>query len=175
MAHKVKCLYCGVTFDRDKTPCEQVSAKRYAHIECSKQVQEKVEKEKRHKDALDNYIKKLFNTDNINTRVQKQINSYIKDYGYSYSGILKALIYFFEIKENSIEKANGGIGIVPYVYQDAYNHYYNLWLTNQKNQQKMITNDYIPTIKVIKIPVPQKKVKTRKRFSFLDEEVSDEQ
>ena len=42
MAHKVKCLYCGVTFDRDKTPCEQVSAKRYAHIECSKQVQEKV-------------------------------------------------------------------------------------------------------------------------------------
>ena len=44
-----------------------------------------------------------FNTDNINTRVQKQINSYIKDYGYSYSGILKALIYFFEIKENSIE------------------------------------------------------------------------
>jgi hypothetical protein len=71
MAHKVKCLYCGVTFDRDKTPCEQVSAKRYAHIECSKQVQEKVEKEKRDKDALDNYIKKLFNTDNINTRVQK--------------------------------------------------------------------------------------------------------
>jgi hypothetical protein len=39
----------------------------------------------------------------------------------------------------------------------------------------MITNDYIPTVKVIKIPVPQKKVKTRKRFSFLDEEVSDEQ
>ena len=173
MAHMVKCLYCGLTFDRDKTPCEQVGAKRYAHIECFKQVKEKSEKEKRDKDALENYIKQLFNIDSISVRIQKQINSYIKDYGYSYSGILKALIYFFDIKQNSLDKANGGIGIVPYVYQDAYNHYYNLWLTNQKNQQKLITNDYIPTVKVIKIPVPQKKVKKRERFSFLDEEVSD--
>lgn len=63
---------------------------------------------------------------------------------------------------------------MPFVYQDAYNYYYNLWLTNQKNEQKMNTNDFIPVVREVKIPVPQKKVKKRPLFSFLDEEVSDE-
>ena len=39
-----------------------------------------------------------------------------KDYhemGYSYSGMQKALYWHFELRHESIEKANGGIGIIP--------------------------------------------------------------
>lgn len=35
MAHKVKCFFCGVTFDRDKEPFVQIGTRRYAHMSCS--------------------------------------------------------------------------------------------------------------------------------------------
>lgn len=86
--------------------------------------------------------------------------------------MLKALVYWFEIKGHSIEKANGGIGIIPYVYQQAYEYYYSLWLANQKNEFKNI-EDYIPKVRTVRIPIPQKKERKRKLFTFLDEEVSE--
>ena len=96
-------------------------------------------------------------------------NTYINEYEYTHSGILKALIYFFEIKGNSIDKANGGIGIVPYIYKDAYNYYYAQWQAQQKNIHKPI-QQYIPQVKEIVIPPPQRQIKKRKQFTFLDKE-----
>ena len=43
----------------------------------------------------------------------------MKEYNFSYSGILRTLIYFYDIRGNTIEASNGGIGIVPYVYEEA--------------------------------------------------------
>lgn len=59
--------------------------------------------------------------------------------------------------------------IVPYVYQKAYNYYYSLWEAQQKNKEKIIEY-YVPKVKEIIIPAPERKVKKRKNFSFLDEE-----
>ena len=119
---------------------------------------------------------KLFNEDYINARVRKQINQYKEEYNYTYSGMLKALIYFFEIKKNSIEKANGGIGIIPYIYKDAFNYYYAIWEAQQKNEAKLVKMvnpiDEDNTWE-IKIPVPQRNIKKRNLFSFLDEENED--
>jgi hypothetical protein len=81
----------------------------------------------------------------------------------------KALTYFYEIKGNSIEKANGGIGIIPYIYKDAYNYYYSLWLARQKNENKVVET-YIPEVKEIIIAPPKRKIKKRNLFTFLDEE-----
>lgn len=126
-------------------------------------------REKTDAEKLDDYIMKLFNYDYVPPRARKQINNFIQEYNYTYSGMLKALIYFYEIKGGSVEEAHGGIGIIPFIYQDAYNYYYNLWLANQKNQNKEL-NQYIPKIIEVKIPVPQRKMEKRKLFSFLDEE-----
>lgn len=112
---------------------------------------------------------KLFNMDYVDARIRKQIKQYVDEYNFSYSGIRKTLIYFFEIKGNSLEKANGGIGIVPYVYQNAHNYYLALWQAQQKNENKIV-EEYIPNIKEVVIPRPQRQVKKRKLFSFLDEE-----
>ena len=167
--HKVKCIYCNKIFDRDKCPYVQVSNRRYAHKECSIAEMNKLSQQEKDKEALSNYIMKLFDTSYVDPRIQKQIKQYIEEYNYTYSGIHKALIYHFEIKKGSIDKANGGIGIVPYVYQSAYRYYYSLWETQQKNQNITI-NDYIPEVKEITIPIPQRKIKKRKLFTFLDEE-----
>ena len=40
--------------------------------------------------------------------------------GYTDKGILRALRFFYEIKGNTTTKANGRIGIVPYVYEEAH-------------------------------------------------------
>ena len=111
----------------------------------------------------------LLHEDYINPRVRKQINEFINKYNYSYSGIYRSLEYFYEIKGNSKEKANGGIGIVPYVYQDAYNYYYNLWLAKERNKGKDV-KEFIPKTIEVKIPPPQRKIKVKKKFTFLDEE-----
>lgn len=169
MGHPVKCLYCGKTFDRDKEPWVKVTSKRYAHKACSMTQEELLSEEEKDKQELEKYIMKLFKINFINPLMKKQIKSYIKDYGYSYSGIQKSLQYFYEIKNNSIEKANGGIGIVPYVYDKAYKYYYALWEAQQKNENKDI-NLFVPKVKEVVIPVPKVKIKKRNLFAFLDEE-----
>ena len=42
----------------------------------------------------------LFKTDYIDAKIRKQIKQYREEYNYTYSGIRKALVYFFEIKGN---------------------------------------------------------------------------
>lgn len=170
MAHVVTCVYCKKKFDRDKFPFVQISNRRYAHKECSMTEEEKQSQIEKDKEALENYIMKLFNITYIDPRIRKQIKQYIEEYHYTYSGIHKSLTYFYEIKGNSIDKANGGIGIVPYVYQNAYRYYFSLWEAQQKNEHKIV-EEYIPTVKEIVIPVPQRQIKKRKLFTFLDEEM----
>ena len=117
---------------------------------------------------------KLFNYDYVPPRAKKQVNQFIKEYNYTYSGMLKALVYFYEIKGGSVEEAHDGIGIIPFIYQDAYNYYYNLWLAKQRNEDKEL-DKYIPEVIEIKIPIPQRNIYKRKLFTFLDEETADGQ
>ena len=81
---------------------------------------EKKLQENKDREELYDYIMKLFNISFVDPKIQKQIKKYIEENNYTYSGIKKALVYFFDIKGNSVEKANSGIGIVPYVYTQAY-------------------------------------------------------
>lgn len=177
MARMVKCKVCGNQFDRDKISCVLVSARRYAHKTCAEKAGltgEVIDPPQKDKDLVDleEYIMKLFGEEYINARIRKQIKEYKEQYNYSYSGMLKALIYFFEVKGNSIEKANNGIGILPYIYQDAYQYYYSLYLAKLVNQEKNI-EDYKPKIKIIEIPTPMVAQKVIKLFNIDDEEVED--
>ena len=85
--------------------------------------------------------------------IKKQIKTYTNDMKYSYSGILKSLIYFYEVKNNPIDKSNGSIGIVPFVYKDAYNYYLSIFLANDQN--KNIT--FIQKVKEYIIKPPKKR------------------
>lgn len=162
----VICIYCKRPLNRKDENCAQVSNGKYAHKEC---VEIESTRELTEKEQLFKYIMQLFKEDYVSAKIQKQINEYISEYNYTYSGIQKALEYFYDIKGNSIEKSYGGIGIVPHIYKQAYNYHYNLWLAKQKNEDKII-EEYIPNVVEIRIKRPERKPKKRKLFSFLDNE-----
>ena len=168
--HIVKCLICGNPFDANIEPFIKVNSRRYAHLECYENAEAQRSQEDKDKESLEKYIMKLFNEDYVNARIRKQINEFMSKYNYTYSGIQRSLEYFYEVKGNNINKANGGIGIVPFVYQDAYNYYYSLWLAKQRNVNKDLREYYTPKVVEVKIPVPERKIKKRKLFTFLDEE-----
>lgn len=162
----VVCAYCKKPMSKKDEDCVMIGNNKYVHKACQ-ELEEK--REKTDKEQLEDYIKDLFQISYIDPRVKGQIKKYIDEYNYTYSGIRKALIYHYEIKGGDKSKANGGIGIVPYVYQNAYEYHYNLWLAQQKNKDVEVTL-YAPKVKEIVIPRPQRKVKKRQLFTFLDED-----
>ena len=162
----VTCVYCKKPMSKKSANCVMVDTGKYAHAECQA-LEEK--REKTDKEKLEEYIKKLFNVTYVDVRVKAQIKKFVEDYNYTYSGIMKALQYHYEIKGGDKSKANGGIGIVPYVYQQAYEYHYKLWLAQQKNKDVEVSQ-YTPKVIEIVISRPQRKPKKRPRFTFLDEE-----
>ena len=97
----------------------------------------------------------------------KQIKDFQTQYNYSLSGILKSLVWFYEVKGNSPEKSNGGIGIVPYAYQDAYNYYYSLFVAQSQNATIDIQE---LTNKVKEVVIPPPEIKLPKRLFNLEDE-----
>lgn len=169
MAKYCICKVCGVKFDREKIQAVFAGARRYAHQTCMPNG-ELVPMPQIDKDlvALIEYAKNLLGNDYNAARVKKQIKDFKEEYGYSYSGMLKSLVYFYEVKGNSKEKANGGIGIVPFVYNDAYNYYLGLFQAAQANKNKDL-NKHVAHIKEIVIKPP--KVQMKKHFfDFLEDD-----
>lgn len=169
MSHIVKCAICQKTFDRDKIQAVKHGARRYSHYECEP-TGEKVPLIKKDEDLqkLLEYINILFKGQQNQAKINQSIKKFHSELGYSYSGIQKALYYFYEIKHNSIDKANGGISIVPFVYKDAYNYYYDLFMAQQRNENKKPFIERVREI-IIKPPKVEKPVK----LFDLDKELGD--
>jgi len=168
MAHMVKCAVCGKTFDRDKAFTVKYSARRYAHFDCYPKGDAIAPPPQKDPDmeSLKEYISKKYGTSANWALINQQIKKYQNEYKYSLSGILKSLIYFYDVKNNSIEKSQGGIGIVPFCYQDAYNYYYNIFLAQNNNKDKKVENN----IKEITIKPPKKKAMRIKLFNLGEED-----
>ena len=162
----VNCLYCKELINKNDKDVVKFRVSCYAHRACKDKddARPKTAEEK-----LYLYIRDLFNVDAVPLRVKKQITQYINEYNYTYSGILGTLIYCYEVKKNPLEKANGGIGIVPYLYQEAKNYYTRLDELKSKNKDLK----KIEKVKVteIKIKSPKRVERRRKLFTFLDDEV----
>lgn len=169
--HMVKCPICNEMFDANKEPYVMVNSRRYAHLKCQEDVQIREEKIQKDKDNLVKYIQELFGYNKLPEKVNKQIKTYVNDKNYSYSGIHKTLKYWFEIKKGSLEKANGGIGIVPYVYDEAFEYWHGIWEARQRNKELNIEAIDLPVREVhIRPPERQPMKHYRKLFTFLEEE-----
>ena len=121
---KVKCAFCqDETNKMEKTEMVRIDEKNF-HPECAKKYEDKKE--------LIATICRIFNYKMPGPRNNAYITKFLNE-GMSYKGITNALIYFYDIKKNSIEKSNGGIGIVPWVYEDA-NRYYE----RKENMEKQL-------------------------------------
>ena len=162
----VKCLYCGQQFDRISEPNVKIG-RRYAHKLCyEQQDQQVIQKQKDEHDFFE-YIKEIYGEDYNYVSIHKQAESYIKQYNFTYSGMLKSLKWFYEVKHNNKESSSGRIGIIPYIYEEVKKYYYNLYLAQQKNKD---IKEYKLETKEIVIPSPQMYTNPPKLFDLGDEE-----
>ena len=82
------------------------------------------EEESKQKRSLISYIQELFG-EKANAKTYTQIKNLMRDYPYfTYVGLEQSIRFFYEIKENPI--TNQGLGIVPYVYDQAQEYFKNL-------------------------------------------------
>lgn len=128
---RVMCRECRKTFDRDKLKegidWVMPSKNYYYHKDCyelwvSKRQNKKdytstKEDEEYIRDIYD-YLTKDLKIAIDGAKVHSQIKNFLKE-GKKVKGILFTLIYFYDIKHGDIEKSKGGIGIVPYIYDEA--------------------------------------------------------
>lgn len=168
MAHKVICLYCKEQFDRDKEPTKQVNGRRYAHIKCWEKHQASMSQEEKDIEAFYNYVKNLFKEDYNYILTKKLAERYVKENNYSYSGMLKTLKWYYEKQGHSIEKSNGSIGIIPYIYNQALAYYYALYQAQLINKEKDISNFIQSKERVVDIESPR--VYVRPPHMWLEEE-----
>lgn len=125
MGRLVKCQFCEQLVDKDLTV-------RYDNKNFHKDCQE----EYKYKKEIYKYVAHLFGFKNENKPgpvIISQLKLFREKYPhYTYKGILAALTYFYDIKKGSKKKANEGIGIVPYVYDDAQEYYQKLSYKQEK-------------------------------------------
>lgn len=74
---------------------------------------------------LEDKIKEIFGIETISLLISKQITTYVTEHKYTYLEIARALFYFFEIQQGDISKCRG-IGIVPYIMEDARKYFREL-------------------------------------------------
>lgn len=111
-----KCPECERNVDRNIEPFVTHS-KRHYHEACYQQFQLRGQ----HRDELIRYICELYRIQTPNGFMLKQIKEFQDDYGYTLKGMELALRYFHDIEGNSVDAK--GIGIVPYIYEDARDYY----------------------------------------------------
>lgn len=165
------CIYCKKEIDITKEKYKELSKDKFSHLDCWEENKNKLTD----KEKLELYINNLYGTKKLNPKINRQIKDYVENYGWSYSGIRKALVYYYEIKGNKFDlaKTGGGIGIVGYCYQAAYNYYRAIWEAQQSQQmaiEQTGIEKYVPKVVEVKIPVPICEPQKPKLFSFLDEE-----
>ena len=168
--HMVKCKICGCSFDTNTEQAVIAGPRRYAHQACMPEG-ELVPMEKSSADdpdliAVKEYISKIYKEKANWALINKQIKKFHKENKYSYSGMLKSLVYFYEVKHNSIDGSNGGIGIIEYTYDQAYQYYLAIFLAQQHTEDKTL----ITKVKEFIIKPPQKRGAKNKLLDWTNED-----
>jgi len=174
--HIVKCSICGEQFDLNSVQGVKTSKTRYAHQSCFPKgelvpmvTSNKVSPDEK---ALTDYIKELYGKKANWVLIKKQIKD-LTSKGYTLKGIKTTLVYIYEVKKNDVEKSNGGIGLVPYCYQEAYDYYYNIWQAQQRAEQGIEKINHAVTREIV-IKPPKQERRHHKLFKFLDKGDIDE-
>lgn len=168
--HIVKCKICGLDFDLNQEQGVIAGARRYAHHKCLPTGElvpmETPPAEDPDLKTLKDYISKIYGEKANWALINKQIKKFKKDNNYSYSGMFKSLVYFYEVKHNSVENSNGGIGIIEFCYQDAYQYYLAIFMAQNNNENKT----FIQKVKEYIIKPPKSISKANKILNWGEED-----
>lgn len=157
----VKCPYCEKRFNRNDVniKVKQVSTKRYAHYDCWQNYMDSLTQEEKDQINFYNYVKTLFKENYNYILTKKLAEKYIKENNYTYSGMLKSLKWYYEKQNHSTEDANGTIGIIPYIYNQALQYYYKLYEATMINRNLDLMELQMPPRHII-IESPRRETKS---------------
>ena len=114
MAREVICQYCKSQSNKvDKDVAIRVDEKNF-HPECAVLYADRKQ--------LYGIICRIFKLKAPGPRNNAYISKFLGQ-GMTYKGMSKALVYFYEVKKNSIAKSDNGVGIIPWVYEEANKYY----------------------------------------------------
>ena len=126
--HEVLCRFCKVRFDTNEEEWIMPSKNHYFHRSCydnwvnKKDDVHTVADDDMWMDASYQFLTRDMLIAVDYRKFQSQFNNFKKK-GRTAKGIYFSLLYFYRIKKGDRSKAEGGIGIVDYVYEDATNYY----------------------------------------------------
>jgi hypothetical protein len=126
----VKCPHCEEQVIKADGIFDSISNKWY-HPTCFKILSEKRE--------LARYVCVLFKLKAPGPKVYNQMKTFYNK-GISYEEMLKVLKYHFEVKRGKVEKAMEGIGIIPYILEEAREYYGKLDYKSDKLADKLADN-----------------------------------
>lgn len=148
MARLPKCPVCEYQVDKDTQAHVKHSAKTY-HEHCF----HKFEMQKQHRIDLHAYICELYRIPVVNGFMLKQIKEFQEIYKFTLKGIELGLRYFHDIQGNSVSENNNdyktrGIGIVPFIYEDAKSHYIAMAnITKKASESQFEANEEVVYMK----------------------------
>lgn len=155
----VKCPRCGQSFDRDE--CEfEVHSKRYYHKQCYIDMME----DRRITAEIHAKMQKLLGTNYSLYKINKQLATFEQE-GKTRQGIKLALDYWYDIKKENTAKANGGIGIVSYIYSEAQKYWEKQKMLDSRNNNMDLSCYDDPVIYKVK-PTPIIKPKRVRLFKL---------
>lgn len=115
------------------------------------------------KPELIKLICELLNIPKVNRMIETQITRFVTRHGYDYKDIGRALYYFVEVQGNKPE-VEKGIGIVPFVKEEATAHFEKLKREQQKQERQgeEVKNELNKERKVFKINPRKREIKNNK-------------
>ena len=112
---------------------------RHYHTSCYKKFCEEIYNQNQAnadpKEQLYGYICTLFDISELTPFLTAQLRKFESDYNMTYDGMWFSLKYYFEILGNKVDKRKG-IGIIPYIYDEAKAFYQKVTFLKEKNKDK---------------------------------------
>lgn len=149
-----KCPYCGEKVDKNSFDCikntiQGLNTRSYYHLKCHVLAQEtpkdkwpfKIQKAEKKQSENDLYAELIYDYLLRERRIlpdMRKIKSQMTNFtkkGMKPKGMYLSIRFFYEVKKTSQEdESNGGIGIVPYVYEEAGQY----WLSQKQKQEDVL-------------------------------------
>lgn len=163
------CRICKQNIDKEKDNWVMPSKNYYYHKLCYEDFKD-VKKEKTQEDyhsLIYDYLSRVLKVPYEYFKIEAQINQFIKS-GMTVKGIFFALKYYYDKNgKDSWQKGYGGIGIVPYIYEESKNYW-----TRREIEREGTLNNIIKQMQEIAKPkenkVQYKVAKTPKKEIKMD-------
>lgn len=150
-----KCVYCGKALDRNTEEWEQAPGNRYAHKSCYDKKQEEIQEQKierEYKAKIHEKVQEVCGIQYVKSRVDKQLKEFI-DKGMTAEKLYQTLEYWYDVKKSDPEAAHGGIGILPYVYEESERYWARQAAIKENNSN--VNKENVETSLIIQRALPR--------------------